>query len=128
MNQLRSRVIGSYMRLLRTEKLVFNNDKATLAKVTQQARTQYRENKSVEDPVKIDEMVQHADAVSDFLLTSTIQAVKKTDTKFGTERLYEFVGDQPKKRVRQAKGPITIPEGCCGGGACGSTPGSSGCS
>ncbi|GAM25921.1 hypothetical protein SAMD00019534_090960, partial [Acytostelium subglobosum LB1] len=137
----RSKVISSYMRLLRTERKVFDSDFQTLNRVQLQTRSQYRDNRSVDDPVKIDEMVQHANAVSDFLLTNTIQAVRKTETRFelklrkdtqlGMDRQYEFVGDQPKKRERGTRKGVVATE-CCGGGACGpmsvDSPKTGGCS
>ncbi|EGG15287.1 LYR motif-containing protein 7 [Cavenderia fasciculata] len=122
MSNISKQVIKSYIRLLRTEKRVFGQDMPTLDRVTEQTRTQFRANSNESDPIKIDEMVQHANAVSDFLLTNTVQAVKKTDTQFGmkleqqqdktivtlkfrpenelhVEKTYEFVGDQGRKRV-----------------------------
>ncbi|KYR02543.1 LYR motif-containing protein 7 [Tieghemostelium lacteum] len=127
---LRNRVLNSYINLLRTEKRVFNQDLKTLNNVLHQTRQQYRENQLVTDEKKIEELVEHANAVSNFLLTNLVQAVRKSETRFELKfhkdtdlnHTYEFIGDQ---KIRKKRGKIALDESqeeqsqCCGGGACG---------
>ncbi|KAF2068813.1 hypothetical protein CYY_009865 [Polysphondylium violaceum] len=126
----RAKVIKSYINLLRTEKKVFGNDPNALIHVMNQTRTQYRENKDQQDETKVNELVDHANAVSDFLVKNLLQATRKNEKTFELKfnehteyyKQYEFINDQPP--ARKKRGKIAIPEeesGCCGGG-CGKAP------
>ncbi|KAK5575729.1 hypothetical protein RB653_006863 [Dictyostelium firmibasis] len=121
----RTKVLSSYLNLLRTEKKVFHNDRKALDHVMNLTRIQFRDNQNETDNTKINEMVEHANAVSHFLVKDLIQGVRKDDKviqlKFDENtksyQQYEFVNDQPPQRKKRGKIQIDEePTTCCGGG------------
>ncbi|KAN0009087.1 hypothetical protein ACTFIV_000433 [Dictyostelium citrinum] len=121
----RTKVLSSYLNLLRTEKKVFHNDKRALEHVMNLTRIQFRENQNEADNTKINEMISHANAVSDFLTNDLIQGVRKDektiqlkfDENTKSYQQYEFVNDQPPQRKKRGKIQIDDePTTCCGGG------------
>ncbi|KAM9999873.1 hypothetical protein ACTFIZ_008337 [Dictyostelium cf. discoideum] len=122
----RAKVLSSYLGLLRTEKKVFQNDKRALEHVINLTRIQFRDNKNETDNTKINEMIDHANAVSHFLVKDLIQGVRKDektiqlkfDENTKSYQQYEFVNDQPPQRKKRGKIQIDDeqPTTCCGGG------------
>ncbi|KAN0042974.1 hypothetical protein ACTA71_010607 [Dictyostelium dimigraforme] len=123
----RAKVLSSYLNLLRTEKKVFHNDKRALEHVMNLTRIQFRDNQNETDNTKINEMIDHANAVSHFLVKDLIQGVRKDDKviqlKFDENtksyQQYEFVNDQPPQRKKRGKIQIDEEQTTCCGGGCG---------
>jgi len=100
---IRSRVLSAYADLFRAQRAAFRGDLQARSGAITKIRQEYRENSTISDNEKVEELLKYSAAVSEFLRNNLVQAAQKGkennfELKLGNvnKKAYEPIVSKPK--------------------------------